>query len=75
MASFLARAFQLDVAQPAGFTDTVNNHHAANIDAAAAAGITEGCASNPARYCPHQPTTRAQAATFLHRIQHPIPRT
>ena len=73
MASFLARAFQLDVADPAGFTDTVNNVHAANIDAAAAAGITEGCATNPARYCPNQPTTRAQAATFLYRIQHPIP--
>ena len=27
--------------------------------------VTEGCTAEPARFCPHQPTTRAQIATFL----------
>ena len=68
MASFLVRALQLPPAQtPAGFTDTEGNTHQANIDALAAAGITLGCATDPLQYCPDQPVTRAQMATFLHR--------
>ena len=75
MASFLTRAFQLPPAEtPAGFTDTEGNTHAANIDALAAAGITEGCSTEPLRYCPNQPVTRAQMATFLHRaLKHQPP--
>ena len=73
MATFLARTFELTPRTPTGYTDIANNPHAANIDAATTAGITIGCATNPARYCPHQPTTRAQAATLLHRSQHPDP--
>ena len=30
-------------------------------------GITRGCATGPARYCPQEPVTRAQMATFLAR--------
>ena len=68
MASFLTRALQLPPAPtPAGFTDTEGNTHQANIDALAAAGITLGCDTDPLRYCPDQPVTRAQMATFLHR--------
>ena len=68
MASFLVRALQLPEAQtPAGFTDTEGNTHQANIDTLAAAGITLGCDTDPLRYCPDQPVTRAQMATFLHR--------
>ena len=68
MASFLVRAFKLPQAQtPAGFADTEDNVHAANIDTLAAARITVGCATNPLRYCPNQAVTRAQMATFLHR--------
>ena len=29
--------------------------------------ITTGCKTDPLRYCPDQPVTRAQMATFLHR--------
>ena len=43
MATFLARAFDLEAATPAGFADTGGNTHEANIDALAAAGITTGC--------------------------------
>ena len=67
MATFFVHAFDLEIASPAGFTDTDGNVHAPNIDALAAAGITTGCGTEPLRYCPDQPVTRAQMATFLHR--------
>ena len=67
MATFLTRAFALEAAGPAGFTDTAGDIHAANIDALAAAGITKGCDTDPLRFCPNQPVTRAEMATFLHR--------
>ena len=67
MATFLVRAYDLEAASPAGFTDTVGNTHAARIDALAAAGVTTGCLTEPLRYCPHKAVTRAQMATFLHR--------
>ena len=71
MATFLVRALDLEPAPPAGFLDTEGNVHAANIDALAAAGITEGCSTDPLRYCPKQPVTRAQMATLLHRALRP----
>lgn len=67
MATFLLRAFNLHPAPPFGFFDTENNFHRADIDALAAAGITTGCRTRPLRYCPDQPVTRAEMATFLHR--------
>ena len=67
MATFLTRALDLDEAEPAGFVDTVGNFHAADIDALAAARITAGCATDPLRYCPDRPVTRAEMATFLAR--------
>ena len=67
MASFLVRAFQLGDAPSAGFTDIDGNTHQADIDALAAAGITAGCSTDPPRFCPTQPVTRAQMATFLTR--------
>ena len=70
MASLLARAFRLHPAPPAGFTDIGGNPHQTNIDALAAAGITIGCGTDPPRYCPTQPVTRAQMATFLTRALH-----
>ena len=75
MASFLVRALQLPPTQtPAGFTDTQENTHTANIDTLAATGITVGCATNPLQYCPNQPVTRAQMATLLNRaLKHPPP--
>ena len=68
MATFLTRALDLPPAQPAGFTDVnPNSTHAAGIDTLPAAGITVGCSTEPLRYCPHNPVTRAQMATFLTR--------
>ena len=67
MATFLVRAFDLETAEPAGFTDTAGNTHQSNIDALAAARVTAGCATGPLRYCPDRSVTRAQMATFLAR--------
>ena len=79
MASFLARAFNLDAADPAGFTDIAGNTHEANINALAAANITVGCRQDRLFYCPSRAVTRAQMATFLARalgiIEAPQPTT
>ena len=68
MAGLLARAFDLPSAGSAGFADVPADHaYAADIDRVAAARITAGCETDPARYCPQQQVTRAQMATFLAR--------
>ena len=68
MATFLKRAFDLEPAASAGFTDVeADGTHSANIDALAAAGITVGCRRDPLRYCPDRDVNRAQMATFLAR--------
>ena len=40
---------------------------AAHVERLAELGITVGCVGEPARYCPDEPVTRAQMATFLKR--------
>ena len=40
---------------------------AAHVERLAELGVTAGCASEPAQYCPDAPVTRAQMATFLRR--------
>ena len=70
MATFLVRAFALEPAGAAGFVDVDDGGtHDAGIDALAAAGVTSGCATDPLRYCPDKPVTRAQMATFLTRAR------
>lgn len=65
MASFLIRALGL----PGGdsiFMDISDSVHRTDIDALSSAGITRGC--NPpdnTRYCPREPVTRQQMASFL----------
>ena len=65
MATFLVRAFNLEDASSAGFTDTAGNFHEPDIDALAAAEVTKGCTTEPLQYCPGDPVSRAQMATFL----------
>ena len=69
MATFLARALNLEAPrQRAGFADVdPSSAHAANIEALYAAHITTGCTQDPLAYCPSNPVTRAQMATFLAR--------
>ena len=38
---------------------------AVHVERLAELGITQGCATDPARFCPDSPVTRAQMATFL----------
>jgi hypothetical protein len=66
MATFLQRALDLPDGSVDGFDDVGADHrHAAGIGAVAEAGITVGC--GPGRYCPSDPVSRAQMATFLQR--------
>jgi endoglucanase len=70
MAAFLSRALDLPGGGPNPFTDGSGFDN--EIARLAAAGITRGC--NPpanTRYCPDDPITRGQMATFLHRA--PLP--
>ncbi|MEA2001882.1 MAG: S-layer homology domain-containing protein [Actinomycetota bacterium] len=67
MASFLVRALDLPDGS-ATFTDLGTSVHAADIGALATAGITRGC--NPPTndlFCPQDPVTREQMASFLAR--------
>ena len=75
MASFLVRAFDLAPGAPAGFEDVApGGVHSGSIDALAAAGITAGCSDDPLRFCPRDPVTRGQMATFLARADGLVPR-
>ena len=69
MAAFLYRALDLETpARRAGFADVEpSGVHAGAIEALYGARITVGCASEPLRYCPGEPVTRAQMAAFLYR--------
>ncbi len=73
MATFLVRAFRLAAAPSAGFADTGGHGHAADIDALAAANITQGCDVDPARFCPDDSVTRGEMATFLARALGLVP--
>ncbi|MGA7270731.1 MAG: S-layer homology domain-containing protein [Acidimicrobiia bacterium] len=64
MAAFLARALNLDPSTPV-FSDTAQSPFAGDIGAIADAGITNGCAADV--FCPTQPVTRGQMASFLAR--------
>jgi len=68
MAAFLVRALHLPAGSGDSFTDDDQSVFEASIESLAAAGITKGC--NPPtndRFCPYQPVTREQMATFLTR--------
>lgn len=74
MAGFLTRAFDLEDAAAAGFVDVGGSGHEADINALAAANITQGCDTEPARYCPRSNVTRGEMATFLARALDLVPR-
>lgn len=65
MASFLVRAFRLSAEGSDSFADIGVSTHLADIGTLAASGVTKGCATNPARYCPLRNTTQAEMATFI----------
>ena len=72
MASFLSRAFLNDETRDGDsvpFADVSDaNVHARAIQDISSAGVTSGCSAEPVRYCPDEPITRAQMASFIARI-------
>ena len=69
MASFLVRMYKFAPAVSAGFVDTDHTSHRFDIDALYAVGVTKGCFVNPLRYCPDEPTSRGEMASFLYRTR------
>ena len=69
MATLLVRAFDLPEADPVGFTDTARTVHAPNIDASHAAGVTDSCSDEPLKFCPWEPNSRAEVATYFVRAR------
>ena len=67
MASFLVRALELPAAQVDYFVDDDGSYHEASINALRLAGITRGCRLGPDRFCPTDPVSREQMASFLTR--------
>ncbi|HEX7225621.1 MAG TPA: PQQ-dependent sugar dehydrogenase [Candidatus Limnocylindria bacterium] len=65
MAAFLSRALDLPATNEDFFTDDDSHPLEASINRVAAAGIAFGCTST--RYCPNNPVTRAQMASFIDR--------
>jgi hypothetical protein len=65
MAAFLARALDLPGTSEDFFTDDDGHQLEVSINRVAAAGITLGCAEN--RYCPENPVTRGEMASFIDR--------
>jgi hypothetical protein len=52
------------------WADVPPDHWArSSIDALYAAGVTSGCSTDPLRYCPDAPVTRAEMAAFLLRAR------
>lgn len=65
MASFLARALDLPVVSDHPFVDVAGSLYEADIARIAAVSITRGCEED--RFCPHDPVTRQEMASFLAR--------
>ena len=69
MAAFLSRGYQLPDGPDPGFGDVAPGEwYAADLARVVGSGITRGCRDGTV-FCPDQPTTRAQMATFLHRAE------
>ena len=77
MAVLLTRALShiLLVDSPSGVFEDVpaNALHAAEVESVFEAWVTRGCSADPRLYCPDEPVTRAQMASFLARALQIIP--
>lgn len=67
MAAFLARALDLPPSAGDWFRDDDTSVFEDDIERLAAAGITRGCDSSGANFCPEATVTRGEMAAFLHR--------
>jgi hypothetical protein len=74
MATLLVRASAAKKTSRSFFRDT-GSSHARAANRLAAAGITEGCSTRPARFCPYENLSRGEMAVFLARALDLRPRT
>ncbi len=75
MASFLARALDLEPRSTSYEDVDSTGTHAGSIAAIRHAGITFGCNAQGTRFCPHDPVSREQMASFLVRALDLTPRS
>jgi hypothetical protein len=68
MAAFLVRALHLPASTVDAFTDDDASVFQDDINALFASGITKGCSET--EFCPNDPVTRGQMASFLVRGYH-----
>jgi hypothetical protein len=66
MASFLVRGFEIAPSDIDQFTDDDESTHEADINALAAAGVTDGCSATT--FCPNKVITHYELAVFLFRL-------
>ena len=69
VASWLARAFDLDSAESQGFEDVDGGAHEANINAVVAAGVMEGCSTSPKNFCIDGTVTKGEMALYVYRAR------
>ena len=69
VASWLARAFDLESDESQGFTDAVGSVHEANINAVVAAGVMEGCSTDPKNFCINDTVTKGEMASYVNKAR------
>ena len=74
MAALLVRAAKVDTTKRRYFRD-VGGGYSGAVNSLAAAGVTGGCRTRPAYYCPHRRVLRGEMAVFLARVLDLRPRT
>ena len=67
MAQWLTRMFDhvIAAASPQGLFDDVNEKDWPVVEGLHGVGVTRGCSAQPLLYCPDNPVTRAEMASFL----------
>ena len=66
VASWLARAFDLESDESQGFVDAVGSAHEANINAVVAAGVMSGCSTSPKNFCLTDTVTKGEMARYVY---------
>ena len=66
VASWVARAFDLESDESQGFVDAVGSVHEANINAVVAAGVMSGCSTSPKNFCLTDTVTKGEMARYVY---------
>ena len=68
-ATWLVRAFDLPSASSQGFVDAVGSAHEDTINQAVAAGVMEGCSTDPKHFCLDDNVTRGEMASYVNKAR------